>query len=48
MFIVYKKGTQKNGKNPTILYGYGGFNISSNPSFSSTRIAWLEQEEFFV
>ena len=33
MFIVYKKGTQKNGKNPTILYGYGGFNISSNPIF---------------
>ncbi len=43
MFIVYKKGTQKNGKNPTILYGYGGFNISSNPSFSPSRIAWLEQ-----
>ena len=43
MFIVYKKGTQKNGKNPTILYGYGGFNISSNPNFSPTRIAWLEQ-----
>lgn len=43
MFIVYKKGTAKNGKNPTILYGYGGFNISSTPSFSPTRIAWLEQ-----
>jgi prolyl oligopeptidase len=43
MFIVYKKGTQQNGKNPTILYGYGGFNISSNPSFSPSRIAWLEQ-----
>jgi prolyl oligopeptidase len=43
MFIVYKKGAQKNGKNPTILYGYGGFNISSNPSFSPSRIAWLEQ-----
>jgi len=43
MFIVYKKGTQLNGKNPTILYAYGGFNISSNPSFSPTRIAWLEQ-----
>ena len=47
MFIVYKKGTQRNGKNPTILYGYGGFNISSNPSFSSTRIAWLEQGGIF-
>ena len=47
MFIVYKKGTQMNGKNPTILYGYGGFNISSNPSFSPTRIAWLEQGGVF-
>src|SRR5688572_8287399 len=47
MFIVYKKGTNKNGKNPTILYGYGGFNISSTPSFSPTRIAWLEQGGVF-
>ena len=43
MFIVYKKGMQKNGKNPTLLYAYGGFNISMTPSFSSTRMAWLEQ-----
>lgn len=43
MFIVCKKGTQKNGKNPTLLYAYGGFNISMTPSFSSTRMAWLEQ-----
>jgi prolyl oligopeptidase len=43
MFIVYKKGTQLNGKNPTVLTGYGGFNISSNPGFSPTRIGWLEQ-----
>ena len=43
MFIVYKNGIQKNGKNPTILYAYGGFNISMTPSFSSTRMAWLEQ-----
>jgi prolyl oligopeptidase len=47
MFITYKKGTTKNGKNPTILYGYGGFNISSNPSFSTARITWLEQGGIF-
>lgn len=47
MFITYKKGTQKNGKNPTILYAYGGFNISSNPSFSPSRITWLEQGGIF-
>ena len=43
MFIVYKKGMKLNGKNPTMLYAYGGFNISTNPSFSPTRITWLEQ-----
>lgn len=48
MFIVYKKGTQKNGKNPTMLSGYGGFNISSNPSFSTVRITWLEQGGIYV
>ncbi len=48
MFIVYKKGLEKNGKNPTLLTGYGGFNISSNPSFSATRITWLEQGGIFA
>jgi prolyl oligopeptidase len=47
MFIVYKKGLQRNGKNPAILYGYGGFNISSNPSFSPSRVTWLEQGGIF-
>lgn len=42
MFITYKKGTEKNGKNPTYLYAYGGFNVSLRPSFSTSRILWLE------
>jgi len=42
MFIVYKKGLKKDGKNPTWLYAYGGFNISLTPSFSTSRIIWLE------
>ena len=43
MFITYKKGTKLNGHNPTLLYGYGGFNISLTPSFSISRMAFLEQ-----
>jgi prolyl oligopeptidase len=43
MIISYKKGTILNGKNPTILYGYGGFNISLTPSFSITNAVWMEQ-----
>ena len=43
MIITHKKGVELNGKNPTILYGYGGFNISLNPSFSVTRAVWMEQ-----
>jgi prolyl oligopeptidase len=43
MIITYKKGLVLNGKNPTILYGYGGFNISLTPRFSVTRAVWLEQ-----
>ncbi|MEQ9100444.1 MAG: prolyl oligopeptidase family serine peptidase [Imperialibacter sp.] len=42
MFITYKKGVEKNGKNPTYLYSYGGFNISMTPGFSVSRIVWLE------
>lgn len=42
MFIVYKKGLEKNGKNPTNLYSYGGFNISMTPGFSISRLLWLE------
>jgi len=42
MIITCKKGTELNGKNPTILYGYGGFNISQTPSFSPANAVWLE------
>ena len=42
MIITYKKGTKLNGKNPTILYGYGGFNISLTPSFNISNAVWME------
>lgn len=42
MIITYKKGMKLNNKNPTILYGYGGFNISLTPSFSIANAVWLE------
>ncbi len=43
MFIVYKKDLKRNGKNPTMLYAYGGFNIPVSPNFNPSRISWLEQ-----
>ena len=48
LFITYKKGMKRNGKNPLLLYGYGGFNISMNPSFSTMRIPFLEQGGIYV
>jgi prolyl oligopeptidase len=42
MFVVSKKGIEKNGKNPTLLTGYGGFNISETPSFSRAMYLWME------
>ena len=42
MIITYKKGTKLNGKNPTLLYAYGGFNISLTPAFSTSNIILLE------
>ena len=43
MIITYKKGLKLNSKNPTILYGYGGFNVSLTPSFSIVNAIWVEQ-----
>ncbi|MCF8230331.1 MAG: prolyl oligopeptidase family serine peptidase [Bacteroidales bacterium] len=43
MFLVHKKGIKKDGDNPVLLYGYGGFNVSLTPSFSVTRLTFLEQ-----
>ena len=42
LFITYKKGLKLDGSNPAILYGYGGFNISLGPGYSSSRLAWME------
>ena len=48
MIITHEKGLELNGKNPTILYGYGGFNISLTPSFSIANAVWLEQGVYAV
>lgn len=48
MFIVSKKGLQRNGKNPTMLYGYGGFNVPITPSFAKTTIPFLEAGGIYV
>lgn len=48
MFIVHKKGTALNGANPTLLTGYGGFNVSETPSFSRSMFLWLESGGVFA
>jgi prolyl oligopeptidase len=48
MSITYKKGIKRDGKNPLMLYGYGGFNISLNPAFSVVRIPFLENGGIYV
>lgn len=42
LFLTYKKGLQRDGQNPTYLYGYGGFNIALTPSFSVANLTWME------
>ena len=42
MFLTHRRGLQRDGTNPTILYGYGGFNISLTPQFSVTNLVWVE------
>lgn len=48
MFIVHKKGLTLNGKNPTLLYGYGGFSVNMSPTFSASRILLLENGGVFA
>jgi prolyl oligopeptidase len=48
MFIAHKKGLERNGENPTLLYAYGGFNISLTPSFSISRLQWMEMGGVFA
>jgi len=48
MIITYKKGIKLDGTNPTILYGYGGFNISLTPSFSIANAVWLENNGIYA
>jgi len=48
MFITHRKNLELNGKNPTILYGYGGFDVNKLPSFSVARLVWLENGGVFA
>ena len=48
MFIVHKKNIKLNGKNPALLYGYGGFNISQTPKFKASNLIWLENGGVYV
>ncbi|OAV84625.1 hypothetical protein PTTG_31149, partial [Puccinia triticina 1-1 BBBD Race 1] len=48
MFLFHKKGLKLDGTNPTILYGYGGFNISQTPGFSVSRLVWAQMGGIFA
>jgi prolyl oligopeptidase len=48
MFIVHRKGLKLDGKRPTLLYGYGGFNVTYTPAFSIRNLIWLENDGIYV
>jgi len=48
MFVTHRVGLEKDGDNPTLLYGYGGFNVAETPYFSVSRLVWLEMGGVFV
>jgi prolyl oligopeptidase len=48
MFLTHRKGLKLDGSHPTLLYGYGGFNISETPTFSVSRVLWLERGGVFA
>lgn len=48
IFVIHKRGLKRDGMNPTLLYGYGGFNVSLTPGFSAMRLGWLEQNGVFA
>lgn len=48
MFITHKKGLKLDGNRPTLLYGYGGFSVSLTPSFSVSRLTWLENDGVYA
>ena len=48
MFVSHKRGIELNGELPTLLYGYGGFNIPMTPSFSTSRLLWMEMGGVFA
>ncbi len=48
MFIAHRKGIKLDGNNPTLLYGYGGFNIAERPVFAASRLVWMEMGGVFA
>ena len=48
MFLAHRKGLVRNGSNPTLLYGYGGFNLNMTPYFSASRLGWMEMGGVFA